>query len=101
MWMIARCRLMALLLANGASYVLSNCHQVVMKSKMLETDATTPARKSPHAVSGLDSDPVPQDNTRTEHSVASAQQGAAERGSQWAPLIEEIPIHETPSPSEA
>jgi inorganic triphosphatase YgiF len=100
MRMIAQCRLMLLLLANGASYVLSNCHQTVMKSKMLETDATTPARKSPHAASGLDGDPVPQDNRRTEDSVASAQHGAAERGSQGAPLIEETALHETPSPSE-
>jgi inorganic triphosphatase YgiF len=101
MWMIPQGRLMSHPLADGPSYVLWNRHQTVMKSKMLEPDATTPARKSLHDVTGLDGDPVPQDNKRTEHAVASAQHGAAEPGSQGVPLIEETVLYELPSRSEA
>jgi triphosphatase len=95
-------QLMSLFPSDRAGYMLSNCHQSVTQSQMLEPDTTKPARKSARAVAGLDGDPVPQDNKRTQHSVASAMQyGTAEPGSQQPPHIEATLLHEARPQSDA
>jgi inorganic triphosphatase YgiF len=73
---------------------------------MLEPDATTPAPKDPLAMTGLDKDPIPQDNRRTEGPVTPAtHHGAAEPGVAGmpsinaAPLLEMAPLREA-APSE-
>ncbi|OAF06224.1 hypothetical protein AYJ54_20345 [Bradyrhizobium centrolobii] len=57
---------------------------------MLKRDAT-PARKNPSGLNGLDGNPVPQDNTRAEQSVASSTQL-----SEQPTLVEDAALEEAP-----